>query len=56
MGMKKKVKFSEAALVDSMQEALAHAQGKLELKTTNLPSRAEREKKSPARPKLPRKR
>lgn len=37
--MKKEHTFNEAELVGSMQEALAHAKGKLTLKTTSVPRR-----------------
>lgn len=37
--MKKKIQFKEADLIGSLQEALAHAQGKLTLKTTKVPAR-----------------
>ncbi len=33
--MKKEIEFNEAELIGSMREALAHAKGKLTLKTTN---------------------
>ncbi len=36
--MKKKIPFNEAELIGSMKEALAHARGKLTLKTTTLPA------------------
>ena len=35
--MKKEIPFNEAELVGSMREALAHARGKLTLKTTTTP-------------------
>jgi putative transcriptional regulator len=38
--MKKEVEFNESDLIDGMHEALAHAQGKLTLKTAKLPSKA----------------
>ena len=37
--MKKEIEFNESDLVGSMREALAHAQGKLTLKTTKVPRR-----------------
>jgi putative transcriptional regulator len=37
--MKKEHTFNEAELVGGMQEALAHAKGKLTLKTTSVPRR-----------------
>jgi putative transcriptional regulator len=37
--MKKDIEFKEAELVGSMREALAHARGKLTLKTTKVPRR-----------------
>jgi putative transcriptional regulator len=37
--MKKDVEFNEAELIAGMREALAHAQGKLTLKTTKVPRR-----------------
>ena len=37
--MKKEIQFKEADLIGSLQEALAHAQGKLTLKTTKVPAR-----------------
>jgi putative transcriptional regulator len=37
--MKKETEFNEADLLGSMREALAHAQGKLTLKTTKVPRR-----------------
>ena len=36
--MKKGISFNEAELIGSMKEALAHAQGKLTLKTTTPPA------------------
>jgi len=36
--MKKEIQFNEAELVGSMKEALAHAKGKLTLKTTTPPA------------------
>ena len=36
--MKKEIPFNEAELIGSMKEALAHAQGKLTLKTTTPPA------------------
>lgn len=38
--MKKEIEFSESQLLRSMGEALAHAQGKLTLKTTKIPRAA----------------
>jgi putative transcriptional regulator len=37
--MNKEHTFNEAELVGSLQEALAHAKGKLTLKTTSVPAR-----------------
>jgi putative transcriptional regulator len=37
--MKKEIEFNEAELIGGMREALAHAQGKLTLKTTKVPAR-----------------
>jgi len=37
--MKKEIKFNEADLIGSLQEAFAHAKGKLTLKTTKVPKR-----------------
>jgi putative transcriptional regulator len=37
--MKKEIEFNESELIGSMREALAHAQGKLTLKTTKIPRR-----------------
>ena len=37
--MKKKIEFNEAGLIGSMREVLAHAQGRLTLKTTQVPRR-----------------
>ena len=37
--MKNEAKFSEVELIGSMKEALAHARGKLTLKTTKVPRR-----------------
>lgn len=37
--MKKEVNFNEADLIGSMHEALAHARGKMTLKTTKVPRR-----------------
>jgi putative transcriptional regulator len=37
--MKKEVEFNEADLIGGMREALAHAKGKLTLKTTKVPRR-----------------
>ena len=36
--MKKEIRFNEAELIGSMKEALAHAQGKLTLKTITPPA------------------
>ena len=36
--MKKEIRFNEAELIGSMKQALAHAQGKLTLKTTTPPA------------------
>lgn len=44
--MPKKIQFNEAELVGGMKETLAHAKGKLTLKTTKLPRPAR--KMSPA--------
>jgi putative transcriptional regulator len=44
--MPKEIQFNEADLVGGMKEALAHAKGKLTLKTTKLPQPAR--KMSPA--------
>lgn len=38
--MKKEIPFDENDLIAGLGEALSHAQGKLTLKTTKLPSRA----------------
>ena len=35
--MKKEIEFNESELLGSMREALAHAKGKLTLKTTKVP-------------------
>ena len=40
--MKKEHTFNEAELVGSIQEALAHAKGKLTLKTTSVPRRTKK--------------
>ncbi|HUG10610.1 MAG TPA: hypothetical protein VMM36_06330 [Opitutaceae bacterium] len=45
--MSKEHTFNEAELIQSMQEALAHARGKLTLKTTKVPAPVE--PMSPAR-------
>lgn len=45
--MKKEPIFNETELIESMQEALAHAKGKLTLKTTKVPRRTK--KITPAR-------
>jgi putative transcriptional regulator len=37
--MKKEIEFNESDLIAGMHEALAHAQGKLTLKTTRVPAR-----------------
>jgi putative transcriptional regulator len=37
--MKKEIEFNEAELIGGMREALAHARGKLTLKTTKVPRR-----------------
>ena len=37
--MKKEIEFNEAELIGGMREALAHAKGKLTLKTTKVPRR-----------------
>ena len=37
--MKKHAEFKEAELIGSMREAVAHARGKLTLKTTEVPRR-----------------
>jgi putative transcriptional regulator len=37
--MKKEIEFNETDLIGGMREALAHAQGKLTLKTTKVPAR-----------------
>ena len=40
--MKKEIPFNEAKLIGSMKEALAHAKGKLTLKTTTPPAAVQR--------------
>ncbi len=40
--MKKEIPFNERELLGSMREALAHAQGRLTLKTTKVPRPARR--------------
>lgn len=37
--MKKEVEFNETELIGSMQEAVAHARGRLTLRTTKVPRR-----------------
>lgn len=37
--MKKDVQFNEADLLESMQDAVAHAKGQLNLKTTKVPKK-----------------
>jgi putative transcriptional regulator len=37
--MKKEIEFNEADLISGLQEALAHAKGKLTLRTTKVPRR-----------------
>jgi putative transcriptional regulator len=37
--MKKEIAFNETEMIGSMREALAHAQGRLTLKTTKVPRR-----------------